>query len=157
MSQSPSIVYTLTDEAPALATHSLLPIVETFAAAAGVDVVLKDISLSGRILAVFPERLTDEQKTPNALGELGADVVFTGRVATDRDNAAVGPMLATYLGWACATAYPLFATLRATVGLRVSPEEEHAGLDIGGEVRSCRDDDPEDVVDEETLRALLGG
>ena len=75
MPASPSIVYTLTDEAPALATHSLLPILEAFAQAAGVDVELKDISLAGRILAVFPERLTDEQRAPDALAELGALVL----------------------------------------------------------------------------------
>ncbi|MHC4821730.1 MAG: NADP-dependent isocitrate dehydrogenase, partial [Planctomycetota bacterium] len=72
MSSSPSIVYTLTDEAPALATHSLLPILRAFASAAGVEVELRDISLSGRILAVFPDRLTDEQKVGDALAELGA-------------------------------------------------------------------------------------
>ncbi|MHC4938013.1 MAG: NADP-dependent isocitrate dehydrogenase [Planctomycetota bacterium] len=72
MSQTPTIVYTLTDEAPALATHSLLPIIEAFAAPAGVGIELKDISLAGRILAVFPERLTDTQRTPDALAELGA-------------------------------------------------------------------------------------
>ncbi|MDJ0523214.1 MAG: NADP-dependent isocitrate dehydrogenase, partial [Planctomycetota bacterium] len=71
MTQPPPIVYTLTDEAPALATHSLLPIVEAFAAPAGVHVELKDISLSGRILAVFPERLTEEQQVPDALRQLG--------------------------------------------------------------------------------------
>ena len=65
------IVYTLTDEAPALATRSFLPIVKEFAATAGVDVETSDISLSGRILANFPENLTEEQKTPNALEELG--------------------------------------------------------------------------------------
>ena len=72
MSQTPTIVYTLTDEAPALATHSLLPIIEAFAAPAGIGIELKDISLAGRILAVFPERLTDAQRAPDALAELGA-------------------------------------------------------------------------------------
>ena len=70
--RSPSIVYTLTDEAPALATHSLLPIVRAFAAPAGVTVELRDISLAARILAVFPERLTEAQRVPDALAELGA-------------------------------------------------------------------------------------
>ncbi|MEA2191930.1 MAG: isocitrate dehydrogenase [Solirubrobacteraceae bacterium] len=65
------IVYTLTDEAPALATASLLPIVQAFAAAADVDVELRDISLAGRILARFPDLLTDEQRVPDALAELG--------------------------------------------------------------------------------------
>jgi isocitrate dehydrogenase len=65
------IIYTLTDEAPALATHSLLPIIETFAGAAGVEVEPSDISLAGRILAQFPDRLDDEQRVPDALSELG--------------------------------------------------------------------------------------
>ena len=65
------VIYTHTDEAPALATQSFLPIVEAFAAPAGVNVELRDISLAGRILAQFPERLTDEQRVPDALSELG--------------------------------------------------------------------------------------
>lgn len=65
------IIYTYTDEAPALATFSLLPIIQTFTKAAGVDVQTKDISLAGRILANFPEKLTDSQKQPDALAELG--------------------------------------------------------------------------------------
>ena len=65
------IIYTHTDEAPALATASLLPIVRAFAGAAGVDVELRDISLAGRILARFPELLTPEQRVPDALAELG--------------------------------------------------------------------------------------
>ena len=65
------IIYTHTDEAPALATQSLLPIVRAFAAAADVAIELRDISLAGRILALFPERLTPEQRVPDALTELG--------------------------------------------------------------------------------------
>ena len=67
----PSIIYTKTDEAPALATYSLLPIIRRFVRPAGVEVELKDISLAGRILAHFPDRLKDDQKTPDALAELG--------------------------------------------------------------------------------------
>ncbi|MFN8193479.1 MAG: NADP-dependent isocitrate dehydrogenase [Nocardioidaceae bacterium] len=67
----PQIIYTHTDEAPLLATYSLLPIVQAYAAQAGVPVVTRDISLSGRILAHFPERLTDEQRGGDALAELG--------------------------------------------------------------------------------------
>ncbi|MBW3659802.1 MAG: NADP-dependent isocitrate dehydrogenase, partial [Actinobacteria bacterium] len=66
-----TISYTYTDEAPALATHSFLPILEAFAGAARVDVERRDISLAGRILAVFPDRLTEEQRVPDALAELG--------------------------------------------------------------------------------------
>jgi isocitrate dehydrogenase len=65
------IIYTQTDEAPALATQSLLPIVRQFAAAADVEVELRDISLAARILAQFPERLDDEQRIDDALNELG--------------------------------------------------------------------------------------
>jgi len=72
MSQSPPIIYTWTDEAPALATHSFLPIIRAFAGATGVPVETRDISLAGRILAVFPDRLTPEQREPDGLAELGA-------------------------------------------------------------------------------------
>ncbi|MCH7403150.1 NADP-dependent isocitrate dehydrogenase [Belliella kenyensis] len=65
------ILYTLTDEAPALATYSLLPIVKSFATSAGVEVETRDISLSGRILSQFPEFLKPEQQTSDALAELG--------------------------------------------------------------------------------------
>jgi isocitrate dehydrogenase len=65
------IVYTHTDEAPALATQSLLPIVRAFAAAAGIEIELRDISLTGRILAQFPDRLSEEQQIADALAELG--------------------------------------------------------------------------------------
>ncbi len=65
------IIYTKTDEAPMLATYSFLPIINAFTKAAGVVVELRDISLAGRITAVFPEYLTAEQKQPNALAELG--------------------------------------------------------------------------------------
>ncbi|GAD01266.1 NADP-dependent isocitrate dehydrogenase [Agarivorans albus] len=65
------IIYTLTDEAPALATYSLLPIVQAFTNAAGVDVETRDISLAGRIIASFPECLTEQQQISDALAELG--------------------------------------------------------------------------------------
>ena len=68
---SSKIIYTLTDEAPALATHSLLPIVAAYTKKAGISVETRDISLAGRILANFPEHLTDEQKCSDALAELG--------------------------------------------------------------------------------------
>ncbi|MCE3261725.1 MAG: isocitrate dehydrogenase, partial [Pseudoduganella sp.] len=72
MSEKSKIIYTLTDEAPLLATYSLLPIVQKFAAPAGVDVVTSDISVAARVLAAFPECLTDEQKVPDNLATLGA-------------------------------------------------------------------------------------
>jgi isocitrate dehydrogenase len=65
------IIYTDTDEAPALATQSLLPILEAFAAVAAVEVELRDLSLAGRILAQFPDRLNDEQRVADDLSELG--------------------------------------------------------------------------------------
>ncbi len=67
----PAIIYTHTDEAPALATYSLLPVVKAFASVAGIPVETRDISLSGRIIANFPEHLTEEQQIGDALTELG--------------------------------------------------------------------------------------
>jgi len=71
MADQPKIIYTKTDEAPFLATHSLLPIIESYTKSSGINIQTKDISLAGRILAVFPEVLTEEQKVPDALAELG--------------------------------------------------------------------------------------
>jgi isocitrate dehydrogenase len=71
MAKADKIIYTKTDEAPMLATYSFLPIINAFSKAAGVSVELRDISLAGRVLAVFPEYLTPEQKQPDALAELG--------------------------------------------------------------------------------------
>ncbi|MEP7074868.1 MAG: NADP-dependent isocitrate dehydrogenase [Acidobacteriota bacterium] len=70
MAEKSKIYYTLTDEAPMLATHSLLPIVKAFTKAADIEIEVPDISLAGRILANFPEYLSEDQKTPDALAEL---------------------------------------------------------------------------------------
>ncbi|MFJ8029103.1 NADP-dependent isocitrate dehydrogenase [Streptomyces sp. NPDC096032] len=66
-----TIIYTYTDEAPALATHSFLPVIQAYASQAGVPVTTRDISLAGRIIAVFPEYLNEDQRVPDALSELG--------------------------------------------------------------------------------------
>ena len=66
-----SIIYTKTDEAPALATYSLLPVIRAFTKSSGVEVETRDISLSGRILCQFPDLLTEEQRVDDALSELG--------------------------------------------------------------------------------------
>ena len=71
MSQFPAIIYTKTDEAPALATYSLLPIIQAFTRHAGIAVETRDISLAGRIIASFPEYLSEDQKIGDALAELG--------------------------------------------------------------------------------------
>ncbi len=65
------IIYTITDEAPALATHSLLPIIQAFTRPAGIDIETRDISLAGRIVANFPDQLTDAQRQNDDLAELG--------------------------------------------------------------------------------------
>ncbi|MDR9829302.1 NADP-dependent isocitrate dehydrogenase [Vibrio sp. FNV 38] len=70
-SEKPTIIYTITDEAPALATYSLLPIIQSFTTSSGINVDTRDISLAGRILANFPEHLTAEQRIGDALSELG--------------------------------------------------------------------------------------
>ncbi len=69
--QQPSIIYTLTDEAPRLATASFLPIVRSFTAPAGINVTESDISVAARVLGEFPEYLKEEQRVPNTLAELG--------------------------------------------------------------------------------------
>ena len=66
-----TIIYTHTDEAPALATQSLLPIIRAFAKHAGVEFATADISLTGRILALFPEYLTEAQRVPDVMAPLG--------------------------------------------------------------------------------------
>jgi len=71
MSEKAKIIYTITDEAPALATRSLLPIIQAYTEAAGVVVETRDISLAGRILAHFPDYLSDAQRVSDALAELG--------------------------------------------------------------------------------------
>jgi isocitrate dehydrogenase len=72
MSEIPTIIYTKTDEAPALATYSLLPIVQAFTKHSGITVETRDISLAGRIISLFPDFLTADQQLPDALSELGA-------------------------------------------------------------------------------------
>jgi isocitrate dehydrogenase len=72
MSEKPTIIYTKTDEAPALATYSLLPIVQAFTKHSGINVESRDISLAGRILAVFSDLLPQAQRVHDALSELGA-------------------------------------------------------------------------------------
>ena len=71
MSSDQTIIYTLTDEAPLLATHAFLPVIETFAKPAGITIEESDISVAARILANFPERLTEEQRVADALSDLG--------------------------------------------------------------------------------------
>ena len=71
MAKNATIVYTKTDEAPALATQSFLPIVKAFTKSSGIDIESKDISLAGRILALFPDFLKEDQRVPDALAELG--------------------------------------------------------------------------------------
>jgi isocitrate dehydrogenase len=70
-SQQPTIIYTLTDEAPLLATSAFLPIIRTFAAPAGINVATSDISVAARVLGAFPEYLSEEQRVPDNLAELG--------------------------------------------------------------------------------------
>ena len=69
--RQPTIIYTLTDEAPLLATASFLPIIQAFAAPAGIQITSSDISVAGRILGQFPEYLKEEQRVPDNLAELG--------------------------------------------------------------------------------------
>ncbi|MEL6564039.1 MAG: NADP-dependent isocitrate dehydrogenase, partial [Pseudomonadota bacterium] len=78
MTNSPDIIYTKVDEAPELASASFLPMIRRFAAAAGVEVGVKDISLAGRIIATFPDHLTEAQRQDDHLAELGELVKTPG-------------------------------------------------------------------------------
>ena len=90
------IIYTLTDEAPMLATHSLLPIIKTFTSQAGIDVTSADISVAARVLAEFPEFLTDAQKVPATLAELGRLTLLpdTNIIKLPNISASVGQLQA---------------------------------------------------------------
>ena len=90
------IIYTLTDEAPLLATHSFLPVVRAFAAPANIDVTLSDISVAARVLAEFPENLTEAQKVPNTLAELGKLTLLpdTNIIKLPNISASVGQLTA---------------------------------------------------------------
>lgn len=94
---SQKIIYTETDEAPALATYSLLPIIKTFTTAAGVEVETRDISLAGRILAAFPEFLSEDQKVSDALAELGelAKTAEANIIKLPNISASIPQLLAT--------------------------------------------------------------
>ena len=91
------IIYTLTDEAPLLATASLLPVIKAFAAPAGIDIVTSDVSVAARILAEFPDRLKDEQKVPDNLAELGRLTQFpdTNIIKLPNISASVPQLVAT--------------------------------------------------------------
>ncbi|RZI92866.1 MAG: NADP-dependent isocitrate dehydrogenase, partial [Variovorax sp.] len=92
----PKIIYTLTDEAPLLATASFLPVIRAFAAPAGIDVVSSDISVAARVLGEFPEYLTDIQKVPDNLAELGRLTLLpdTNIIKLPNISASVGQLQA---------------------------------------------------------------
>ncbi|TFV56808.1 NADP-dependent isocitrate dehydrogenase [Mycobacterium sp. PS03-16] len=94
--EQPTIFYTLTDEAPLLATYAFLPVVRAFAGAAGIDVKTADISVAARILAEFSDRLTEDQRVPDALGELGELTQFpeTNIIKLPNISASVPQLLA---------------------------------------------------------------
>jgi len=94
---NPKIIYTLTDEAPLLATHSLLPIVKTFTAAADIDVVTSDISVAARVLAEFSDVLNDDQQVPDNLAELGrlTQAADTNIIKLPNISASINQLIAT--------------------------------------------------------------
>ena len=94
--QQPTIIYTLTDEAPALATASFLPIVRAFTAPAGINVTTADISVAARILGEFPDFLTEAQRVPNTLAELGKKTFEpdTNIIKLPNISASVGQLVA---------------------------------------------------------------
>jgi isocitrate dehydrogenase len=92
---SSTIIYTLTDEAPLLATYSFLPVIRTFAAPAGIDIVASDISVASRVLSEFPEFLTEAQRVPNTLAELGKKTLQadTNIIKLPNISASVGQLV----------------------------------------------------------------
>ena len=94
--QQPTIIYTLTDEAPRLATASFLPIVRAFAAPAGINVTEADISVAARVLGEFPESLTESQRQPNTLAELGKKTLQADAniIKLPNISASVGQLMA---------------------------------------------------------------
>lgn len=94
--KQPTIIYTLTDEAPLLATCSFLPIIRTFTAPAGVKIEKCDISVSARVLAEFSDFLSDEQKVPDNLAELGRLTLLpdTNIIKLPNISASVGQLMA---------------------------------------------------------------
>jgi isocitrate dehydrogenase len=94
--KQPTVIYTLTDEAPLLATYAFLPIVRAFAEPAGIEIKTSDISLAARILAEFPENLTEEQRVPDNLGELGrlTQVADTNIIKLPNISASVPQLIA---------------------------------------------------------------
>ena len=110
------IIYTLTDEAPLLATCAFLPIIRTFTAPAGIEIVKSDISVSARILAEFSDYLTDEQKVPDNLAELGRMTLLpdTNIIKLPNISASVAPIDQCDQGTAshAATRFPTSRKLR---------------------------------------------
>ncbi|UVW29962.1 NADP-dependent isocitrate dehydrogenase [Massilia sp. H6] len=96
MSSDQTIIYTLTDEAPLLATHAFLPVVSTFTKPAGITVEQSDISVAARILAAFPENLTPEQRVPDSLAELGKKTLEASAniIKLPNISASVGQLVA---------------------------------------------------------------
>jgi len=94
--QQPTIIYTLTDEAPLLATSAFLPIIRTFTAPAGVNVTTSDISVAARVLSAFPECLTEAQRVPDTLAELGRLTLLpdTNIIKLPNISASVGQLIA---------------------------------------------------------------
>ena len=91
-----TIIYTLTDEAPLLATCAFLPVVRTFTAPAGIDIEKADISVSARVIAAFPEQLTDAQKMPDTLADLGKRTLLpeTNIIKLPNISASVAQLIA---------------------------------------------------------------
>ena len=96
---SQKIMWTKTDEAPALATHSLLPIVQAFTKGSGFEVIPRDISLAGRIIANFPDNLTESQKIPDELTALGELAMLPEANIIKLTNISAAPALAHAVLW----------------------------------------------------------
>ena len=135
------IIYTETDEAPRLATYSLLPIIRSFTKAAGVAVETRDISLAGRIIATFPEYLNEDQRIGDALQELGElrdDRVDDTRVPLERgDGGALGTRIEDHGSVSqLDQPRPPVASATSSIHLALSVAEKHAMSASPSEVAS---------------------
>src|SRR5947209_7005741 len=147
------IIYTHTDEAPALATRSLLPIVQAYATAAGIQLELRDISLAGRILAQFPDRLDSEQRIPDVLSELGELLQTPDANVIKLHNVSLGEWSRASKSHVATMSEGDFRSTERSVTVQTATRVRIEHVSDGGEVTLLRDEIP--VLEGEVLDAAV--